>query len=77
MINRDRAWRRRKSRQSSTQLRDTKEWLKSRIQRLEARKGEKLSTEERKPHSKGKLTHYQDRKLSWAIGFELADDFST
>lgn len=76
MINRDRAWRRKAGRRSAKQFKETKEWLKAQVEKLDIGRKRKLEKGERKQHRHGKLTHAQDLRLRWALGQELADELA-
>lgn len=72
MINRDRAWRRRKTRLIVLKIRDTKNWL---FRQLGAEDAQGKTPEERKKHKPGKLTRAQHLRQSWSMNQELADGF--
>ncbi len=72
MINRDRAWRRRKTRLIVLKIRDTKNWL---FRQLGADDAQGKPPEERKKHKPGKLTRAQHLRQSWSLNQELADGF--
>jgi hypothetical protein len=70
MKQRDRAWRRRKTRHIIGKIRDTKNWLVSQFQNPEV--GERPK-EERKRHRPGKLTRVQNLRQSWKLNQEMVD----
>ncbi len=72
MINRDRAWRRRKGRLIVIKINGTKNWL---LRQLGSSDSLGKPLEERKKHKPGKLTRAQHLKQSWSLNQELADGF--
>ena len=77
MINRNRAWRRKKNRHSLDKFRQTKEWLQEQLTRRAERQKHPTAKAELKPHKHGKLTHFQDLKVRFAMGYEMIDELST
>lgn len=76
MIDRSRAWRRKKARQTTEHVKETKNWLKRQFAKLKPEKGY-LDKAEKKRHKPGKLTHVQDMRLGWRLNGELKDEFSS
>ncbi len=72
MTNRDRAWRRRKTRLVVSKIKDTKNWLIRQFGDLDA---PGRSPEEKKKHKPGKLTRAQHLRQSWSLNHELAEGF--
>ncbi len=70
MINRDRAWRRKKSRVILSKLQDTTNWV---VQQFKDPKKKPLP--ETKQHKHGKLTHVQQMRQNWALNQELREGF--
>lgn len=73
MINRTRAWRRRKTRKIVAKVNSTKEWLMS---RLENRSAKKKAVKDTLPHRPGKLTPAQNLRQAWATKTEMKDGFA-
>ena len=70
--NRDRAWRRKKTRLVVSKIKDTKNWLISQFRTQEA---EGTPIQKAKRHRPGKLTRAQDRHMDWPIEQEFAEGF--
>ena len=66
MIERNRAWRRRKARVILSKIKKTQDWI---AHQFEGRK----PIAELKQHQHGKLTHVQDRKLYHGLNDEIHD----
>lgn len=71
-INRDRAWRRKKTRLVVSKIRDTKNWLLSHFSSQEV---EGKPPEKAKRHRPGKLTRAQDLRQNRGLDQELAEGF--
>jgi len=72
MENRNRAWRRKKTRQIVTRIEATKNWLIRQFDEPEAKIRPK---EERKRHKPGKLTRVQVLRQHWRMSQELGEGF--
>ncbi len=76
MIDRNRAWRRRKTRLITTRIRDTKDWLMDQIfnrEETHKAKADKAALKAGKRHKAGKLTHAQDLRQKWSLNSEQFD----
>ncbi len=69
MINRDRAWRRKKTRHIVAKLQDAHIWLSDQIKEMNPKK----PIAEAKQHQHGKLTQAQSMRQQWSLNQELAD----
>ena len=72
MENRDRAWRRKKTRHIVSRIKDTKNWLLRQFENPEAKD---LPREERKRHKPGKLTRAQVLRQHWSLSQEMGEGF--